>query len=213
MAISQSIAGQMERSSWIRRMFEIGVQLRKARGPENVFDFSLGNPDVEPPPEVLETLRAVVAEQRPHSHGYMPNAGFPEARARVAASLTARTGLPFSADDILMSNGAAGALNVVLKAILDPGDEVLVLNPYFPEYRFYIENHGGRVVPVETDARFQPDPDRIRAAMTPRTQALILNSPNTPTGAVYSAEVLDALHRIVREPVLVLSEEPYRPIV
>lgn len=194
-------------------MFEIGIQLRKERGPGNVFDFSLGNPDVEPPAEVLAALRRIVDEQRPHSHGYMPNAGFPDARARIAESLAARTGLPFRADDVLMSNGAAGALNVILKAILDPGDEVLVLNPYFPEYRFYIENHGGRVVPVETDARFQPDPDRIRAAITPRTKALILNSPNNPTGVVYSAGILDALNRMIRDPLLVLSDEPYRPIV
>ena len=120
--------------------------------------------------------------QRPHSHGYMPNAGFPEVRARIAARLSERTELPFHSDDIIMTNGAAGALNIVLKAILDPGDEVIVLNPYFPEYRFYIENHGGRVVPVETDERFQPDIARIAAAITPRTKALILNSPNNPTG-------------------------------
>lgn len=207
MAISRSIAEQMERSSWIRRMFEIGIQLRKERGPENVFDFSLGNPDVEPPAAVQEALRRVVAEARPHAHGYMPNAGFPEVRARIAS----RLGL--SADDVLMTNGAAGALNVVLKAILDPGDEVIVLNPYFPEYRFYIENHGGRVVPVDTDSRFQPDIDRIRAAIGPRTKALILNSPNNPTGVVYGPRVLAGLDRIVREPVLVISDEPYRTLV
>jgi aspartate aminotransferase len=213
MAISRSIAAQMERSSWIRRMFEIGIQLRKERGPENVFDFSLGNPDVEPPAEVLEELRRVVEERRPHSHGYMPNAGFPEARARIADNLAARTGLPFREDDVLMSNGAAGALNVVLKAILDPGDEVLVLNPYFPEYRFYIENHGGRCVPVETDARFQPVAEPIRAAIGPRTKALILNSPNNPTGVVYGADILDQINRVVREPMLAISDEPYRPLV
>ncbi len=207
MGISRAIAAQMERSSWIRRMFEIGVQLRRERGVENVFDFSLGNPDVEPPPVVLETLRRVVAEQRPHSHGYMPNAGFPEVRSRIAASI----GL--SADDVIMTNGAAGALNTILKAILDPGDEVIVLSPYFPEYRFYIENHGGRVVSVETDACFQPDMARIAAAITPRTKALILNSPNNPTGVVYSAGILDELDSIVREPMLVLSDEPYRTIV
>lgn len=206
MGISRSIAEQMERASWIRRMFEIGIQLRQERGPENVFDFSLGNPDVEPPAAVLDALRKVVAEQRPHSHGYMPNAGFPEVRARIAATL----GL--SAEDVIMTSGAAGALNTVLKAILDPGDEVIILVPYFPEYRFYIENHGGRVVPVETGSRFQPDIDRIAAAITPRTKALILNSPNNPSGAVYSAAVLDGLNRIVRPPMLVLSDEPYRTL-
>jgi aspartate aminotransferase len=207
MAISRSIAGQMERSSWIRRMFEIGIQLRRERGAENVFDFSLGNPDVEPPAAVLDALRRVASSDRPHSHGYMPNAGFPEVRERIGATL----GL--SGDDILMTNGAAGALNTVLKAILDPGDEVIVLNPCFPEYRFYIENHGGRAVPVETDERFQPDLGRLRGAIGPRTKALILNSPNNPTGTVYDAAVLGEIDRIVGPPMLVISDEPYRSIV
>jgi aspartate aminotransferase len=207
MAISRSIAEQMERSSWIRRMFEIGIQLRRERGPENVFDFSLGNPDVEPPAAVLETLQRVASSTRPHAHGYMPNAGFPEVRARIGASI----GL--AGDDIIMTNGAAGALNTVLKAILDPGDEVIVLAPYFPEYRFYIENHGGRVVPVQTDARFRPDMDALRAAIGPRTKALILNSPNNPTGAVYNAAELRELDRLIEPPMLVISDEPYRSIV
>jgi len=112
-----------------------------------------------------------------------------------------------------MTVGAAGAINTVLKSILDPGDEVIVLNPYFPEYRFYIENHGGRVVTVETGENFQPDIGRIAAALTPRTKALILNSPNNPTGAVYGAEVLRKLNAIIREPVLVISDEPYRPLI
>lgn len=214
MAISRAIAEQMERASWIRRMFEIGIQLRKERGADHVFDFTLGNPDVEPPEAVREALRRVAAEPpKALSHGYMPNAGFPEVRARIAAMLARRTGLAFTGDDIIMSNGAAGALNTVLKAILDPGDEVIVLNPYFPEYRFYIENHGGRVVPVETDARFQPDVAAIARATGPRTKAIIVNSPNNPTGAVYGAEVLRELNGVVREPVLVLADEPYRPIV
>jgi aspartate aminotransferase len=211
-SISRSIAQQMERSSWIRRMFEIGIQLRKEQGAENVFDFSLGNPEVEPPAAVLEALRQVVSESRPHGHGYMPNAGFPEARAAIAGHLAERTGLSFSAGDILMTNGAAGAINTILKSVLDPGDEVMVLSPYFPEYRFYIENHGGRVVTVDTDERFQPDIDAIAAAITPRTKALILNSPNNPTGAVYSAEVLRRLDGIIPDSMLVVSDEPYRPL-
>ncbi|MBZ5626173.1 MAG: pyridoxal phosphate-dependent aminotransferase [Acidobacteriia bacterium] len=212
MSISRAIAEQMERSSWIRRMFEIGIQLRKERGAENVFDFTLGNPDVEPPDVVLAALSRVVAEKRPHSHGYMPNAGFPEVRARIARGLAERTAVPFTGDDVIMTTGAAGAINTVLKSILDPGDEVIVLNPYFPEYRFYIENHGGRVVAVETDDRFQPDISRIARAITPRTKALILNSPNNPTGAVYGAGVLRQLNGIVREPMIVISDEPYRPL-
>jgi aspartate aminotransferase len=211
-SISRSIAQQMERSSWIRRMFEIGIQLRKERGAENVFDFSLGNPEVEPPAAVLDALRQVVSESRPHAHGYMPNAGFPEARAAIARNLAERTGLPFSAEDIVMTNGAAGAINTILKAVLDPSDEAIVLSPYFPEYRFYIENHGGRMVTVDTDEHFQPDIDAIAAAITPRTKALILNSPNNPTGVVYSAEVLRRLDRAIPDSMLVISDEPYRPL-
>src|SRR5579883_1275543 len=169
--ISRAIAEQMERSSWIRRMFEIGLELRRQRGPENVFDFTLGNPDVEPPASVMDALRRVVAENRPRTHAYMPNAGYPEVRDTLARGLAVRTGLPFTGDDIIMTSGAAGAINTVLKSILDPGDEVLVLNPYFPEYRFYIENHGGRMRLVETAADFQPDIERIAAAITPRTKA------------------------------------------
>jgi aspartate aminotransferase len=212
-SIARTVAEQLERASWIRRMFEIGIQLRKERGAENVFDFSLGNPEVEPPEAVIQALRRVVAENRPHSHGYMPNAGFPEVRAAIAATLAGRTGIPFTAGDLIMTNGAAGAINVVLKSILDPGDEVILLNPYFPEYRFYVENHAGRVVIAETDDRFQLDVDGIARAITPRTKALILNSPNNPTGAVYPAEALRELNSVVREPVLVISDEPYRPLI
>jgi len=194
-------------------MFEIGIQLRKERGAENVFDFSLGNPEVEPPETVIDALRRVVADNRPHSHGYMPNAGFPEVRAAIAKTLAARTGISFSAGDVIMTNGAAGAINVVLKSILDPGDEVILLNPYFPEYRFYVENHAGRVVIAETDDCFQPDVAAIARAITARTKALILNSPNNPTGAVYSTEVLHELNKVVREPMLVISDEPYRPLI
>src|SRR5438270_11378176 len=146
MGSSRAISEQMERASWIRRMFEAGIQLRRERGAENVFDYSLGNPDVEPPAAVMDALRRVVAENRPRSHGYMPNAGYPEVREKIARGLAVRSGLPYTGDDIVMTNGAAGAINAALKAVLDPGDEVLILNPHFPEYRFYVENHGGRAV-------------------------------------------------------------------
>jgi len=213
MTVARTVAEQLERASWIRRMFEIGLQLRQERGAENVFDYSLGNPEVEPPAAVIAALHRVVDENRPHSHGYMPNAGFPGVRASIAAGLAARTGLGFTGDDIIMTCGAAGAINIVLKSILDPGDEVILLNPYFPEYRFYVENHSGHVVTVETDEQFQPDVARIAAAITPRTKAVILNSPNNPTGVVYRAEVLRDLNAVIREPVLVISDEPYRPLV
>jgi aspartate aminotransferase len=212
-SIARTVAEQLERTSWIRRMFEIGIQLRKERGAENVFDYSLGNPEVEPPEPVIHALERIVSENRPHSHGYMPNAGFPEVRAAIAATLGRRTGIPFTAGEVIMTNGAAGAINVVLKSMLDPGDEVILLNPYFPEYRFYVENHAGRVVIAETDDCFQLDVDAIARAITPRTKVLILNSPNNPTGAVYSSEALRELNGVVREPIVVISDEPYRPLI
>jgi aspartate aminotransferase len=168
---------------------------------------------VEPPEAVLAALRRVAVASLPRSHGYMPNAGFPEVRERMARRLAEATGLPFTAGHVIMTVGAAGAINTVLKALLDPGDEVIVLVPYFPEYRFYIENHGGRVVEVETTADFQPDVERMCAAVTRRTKALILNSPNNPTGAVYGAEVLGRLDARLPGHVLVISDEPYKPLV
>ena len=212
MQIARAMAEQMERSSWIRRMFEIGIQLKRERGAENVFDYSIGNPEVEPPEAVIAALRQVVAENRAGSHGYMPNAGYPAVRERIAAVLCARTGVPFGVEDIVMTTGAAGAINILLKSLLDPGDEVIVLSPFFPEYRFYIENHGGRVVTVETGERFELVPERVAAAVTGRTRALILNSPNNPTGVVYSEDQLLAVNAVLPEPVLVISDEPYRPL-
>jgi aspartate aminotransferase len=216
MPVAKTIASQLENASWIRRMFEEGVRLKRERGADAVFDFSLGNPDVEPPEAVLEALRRVAAENQPGSHGYMPNPGYPEVRAAVAQKLHRETGLNFVAEDVFMTVGSAGACNVILKSILDPGDEVLVLMPFFPEYQFYIANHGGRMVPVETDAAFLPDPERIAAAITPRTRALILNTPNNPTGRVYPEPVLRDLQQVLEragQPITVISDEPYKAFV
>lgn len=215
MSVAKTIAEQMERASWIRRMFEIGARMKAQRGESNVFDFTLGNPEVEPPARVLEVLRRMASDAPPHGHGYMPNAGFPGVRVRMAENLKAATGLPYTAGHIIMTVGSAGACNTYLKAVLDPGDEVIVLFPYFPEYRFYIENHGGRMVRVETGDDFQPDVARIAAAITPRTKAIILNSPNNPTGAVYAEQVLRELGALIDgldHPVTVISDEPYKAI-
>ncbi len=156
--------------------------MKRERGADAVFDFSLGNPDVEPPPAVLQALRRIVADNPSGSHSYMPNPGYAQVREAVAGKLRKETGLDFTAEDVVMTAGAAGACNVILKSILDPGDEVIVLMPFFPEYQFYIANHGGRMVPVETDATFLPDVGRIEAAITSRTRAILLNTPNNPPG-------------------------------
>jgi len=206
----------MEHASWIRRMFEIGARLKRERGEENVFDFTLGNPDGEPPEEVISALRRVVDRNPPRSHAYMPNAGFTAVRDVIARQLSLQTGLAYTADHIVMTVGAAGAINVVLKSLLDPGDEVIILVPFFPEYQFYIENHAGRMVLVDTDDTFQPNLGRIAAAITPRTKAIVLNSPHNPTGAVYSAEFLLDLEALISgldHPVTVIADEPYKSLI
>ena len=197
MPVSKTIVKQLENSSWIRRMFEEGVRLKRERGAEAIFDFSLGNPDVEPPAAVLAALKRVVDGNRPGSHGYMPNPGYPQLREAVAQMLQRQTGLAFTAEDVFMTVGSAGACNVILKSILDPGDEVIVLLPCFPDYQFYISNHGGRMVTVETDATFLPDMERIAAAITPRTRAILLNTPNNPTGRVYPESTLRDLQELL----------------
>jgi len=216
MSIGRTIAEQMEHASWIRRMFEIGARLKRERGEENVFDFTLGNPDGEPPEEVIPALRRVVDRNPPRSHAYMPNAGFIAVRDVIARQLSLQTGLAYTADHIVMTAGAAGAINVVLKSLLDPGDEVIILVPFFPEYQFYIENHAGRMVLVDTDDTFQPNLGRIAAAITPRTKAIVLNSPHNPTGAVYSAEFLLDLEALISgldHPVTVIADEPYKSLI
>ncbi len=216
MPVSTTVAQQLQNASWIRRMFEEGVKLKAERGAENVYDFSLGNPDPEPPQPVMDALRKVVAENHPRSHAYMANAGFPEVRAAMAARLSRATGLDYTAGHILMTVGAAGALNTLLKAILDPGDEVVILAPYFAEYLFYISNHGGKAVVAETRQDFTLDLDAVAAALSPRTKAILINTPNNPTGAVYSIADLKALEILLSErapQALVISDEPYKAIL
>ena len=216
MSLARTVAEQLERASWIRRMFEEGARLKVERGAESIYDFTLGNPDIDPPPEVLAALARLATENSPRIHAYMPNAGFPEARRAVARHLAEKTGLPFTAEHVLMTVGSAGACNIYLRSVLDPGDEVIVLMPCFSEYPFYIQNHAGKMVAVETDEGFLPDVGRIAAAITPRTKAIIINTPNNPTGRVYPEEILRELDRLIASldhPVTVISDEPYTPIV
>ena len=216
MSLARSVTGQLERASWIRRMFEEGARLKAERGAENIFDFTLGNPDVDPPAEVLAALERLAGEHPPRIHAYMQNAGFPAARVAVAEHLAGKTGLPFTAQHVLMAVGSAGASNAYLRSVLDPGDEVIVLMPCFSEYPFYIQNHAGRMVPVETDEDFLPNLGRIAEAITPRTKVIILNTPNNPTGRIYPEALLRDLGSLIDgldHPVTVLSDEPYTPLV
>jgi aspartate aminotransferase len=216
MIIARAVAQQLERSSWIRRMFEEGARLRRQLGDDKVFDFTLGNPEVEPPGVVLQTLRRMLESEPKGLHGYMPNLGFSDVRAAIAKRLAAETSVPFVADSICMTVGAAGACNVILKSILDPGDEVILLAPFFAEYPFYVANHGGRSIVVDTTDDFLPDVDRIAAAITPCTRAILINTPNNPSGRVYPRErlrELGAMLSALPEPPLVLSDEPYRNLL
>ncbi len=220
MPISRSILEQMKGSSWIRRMFEQGQELKKKYGERNVFDLSLGNPVLEPPPEFRRVLQEVVASSEPGMHRYMPNVGYPETRRAVAAALSRETGLDIPFDHVIMTVGAAGALNVAFKALLDPGDEVIAFIPYFPEYRFYVENHAGKLVLCETRDDFQIDIEKLERLLNERTRAIILNSPNNPTGVLYHSECFSAIDELLRDferrtgrTIYVVTDEPYRKLV
>jgi aspartate aminotransferase len=220
MAISKKMNDFAQSSSWIRKMFEEGARLKAEFGAENVFDFSLGNPDLSPPPEFHETLVKLAQKDSPGSHAYMPNGGYPFVREAVAARISQEQGVTLSADDMLMTCGAAGGLNVTLKALLDPGDEVIILTPFFVEYKFYIDNHGGVSKVVSTDDSFDLDLGEIEAALNEKTKAIIINSPNNPTGQIYSQESLAELGKILAaasekysSAIFLISDEPYRKIV
>ncbi len=220
MPASPEIREAIRQGSWIRKMFEEGALLKTKKGLENVFDFTLGNPYGDPPAPLAREIARLAATPPPDLHKYMPNAGFPDVRQKVAEDLQKSTGLPFTPGLVVMTVGAAGAINVALKAILSPGDEVVVIAPYFVEYLSYVRNAGAVPVVAESTEEFQLDLEAIRAAITPRTKALILNSPNNPTGAVYPKEALRALSRALADgeertkgPIYVLSDEPYRKIV
>lgn len=218
-SIARKVATDMQAASWIREMFEKGRRLKAEHGDEKVFDFSLGNPNATPPPAFFEAVQAVAAERQPALHRYMPNAGFDETRAAVARFLSQEYRVEFDAGDVIMTSGAAGGMNVVLRAVCNPDDEVIVLAPFFPEYRFYIEQAGARMVLVQTDREFQPDLEALRAALTERTRAVILNTPNNPSGAVYTDEKLRELGALLTEhearhaPVYVVCDDPYRRIL
>jgi aspartate aminotransferase len=219
-SISKKIESSLAGASFIRKMFEEGERLRKIHGPEKVYDFSLGNPSGEPPQAIKEKLKKLALEPVPGMHRYMSNAGYADTRRAVAELLTGQTGLPFTEDHVVMTCGAGGALNVALKTLLDPGDEVIVLAPFFMEYKFYIDNHGGVLKIAHTDADFMLDMHAIGEAITPRTKAIIINSPNNPTGVVYDAYSLAMLGNLLKtkeqetgRQIFVISDEPYAKIV
>lgn len=217
--LSTQVSGYLERASWIRKMFETGAELKATHGADKVCDFSLGNPDLPPPAAMADAIRDLADQaSQPFAFGYMPNAGYPDARAALAGKLTKEQGVSVSSDDLVITCGAAGAINAFYRAVLEPGDEIITPAPFFVEYAFYAENHGGCLKPVPAKPlTFALDLEAIDAAINEKTRVMLINSPNNPTGAVYTEAELKGLvailekHNATRErPIFLLSDEPYR---
>ena len=220
MAISKKVKIAMEDSSWVRRMFEEGEELKRVHGAENVFDFSLGNPNVEPPDRLKQQLKELADNPVLGMHRYMPNSGYLDTRKAIARFLEQETGLPFSERHILMSVGAAGGLNVALKAILDEGDEVIVPKPFFAEFKFYIDNAGGRVRLVDTHDDFSLNMEEVEKGISKATKVVLINSPNNPTGVVYDQASLEQLGKLLKRKsqelgkiLYLITDEAYRRII
>ncbi len=216
--LSKEIESFLEKSSWIRKMFEAGIELKKKFGEENVYDFSLGNPDAPPPKKIKDSLLKIADEVlKPYGLGYMPNSGYPYVRKRLALHISEEQGVEISEKEVILTCGAAGGLNALLKAILDPGDEVISPRPYFVEYRFYVLNHRGKFLSVPTLDNFHLNLSAISEKINQNTKAILINSPHNPTGVVYTKEELLELGKILTNkskefghPVFLISDEPYR---
>ena len=220
MTIAKHIQTIISGSSWIRKMFEEGARLKAEHGAENVYDFSLGNPNLEPPEKFRAALKQAAASSEPGVHGYMPNTGYPHVRKSVADYLCGEQKVQVTENEVIMTCGASGALNVILKAILDPGDEVITPAPFFVEYTYYVDNHNGTLKTVPTKPDFNLDIEAVSAAITQKTRAVLINSPNNPTGQVYSKQSLNELGSLLTEKgkelnrtLYLIADEPYRKIV
>jgi aspartate aminotransferase len=220
MPAAHKIVEAIEKASWIRKMFEEGRQRKEKYGAQNVSDFSLGNPNLEPPARFKTVLRELIEDESPGQHAYMANAGFVESRQAVADYLKTFNRADFTPDEIVMSVGAGGALNVIMKTILNPGEEVIIPAPYFVEYNFYLANHQAIPTVVKSKPDFSLDLDAIEGAVTEKTRAVLINSPNNPTGRVYAKQELKDLARLLSEysrkrgdAIYLIADEPYRKIV
>lgn len=219
--IADSMVSLVKNSSVIRAMFEEGNRLARLYGAENVYDFSLGNPNVPAPAEVNEAVKDIVDnEESTFIHGYMSNAGYEDVRQTIAESLNRRFGTHFNHTNIVMTVGAAGGLNTIFKTLLNPGEEVMTFAPFFGEYRNYVSDFGGKLVVVSPNTvDFQPKLDEFEAKITPKTRAVIVNNPNNPTGVVYSEETIKKLATIMEAKqkeygteIFLISDEPYREL-
>lgn len=220
MPVATAIQHTISSSSWIRRMFEEGLALKARYGASEVFDFSIGNPDLEPPPQFVEKLRELVCSNELGTHGYMPNAGYYATRTAMSRKVNREHRIETTAEHLIMCVGAAAGLNVVMKTILNPGDEVLCVRPYFVEYGAYVQNHGGVLRTVDPAADFSVSAQNLAAAITPKTAAVLLNSPNNPTGRLYPEDTVVAVARTLEEAsrtigrrIMLVVDEPYRDLV
>ena len=221
--VSDKMKSLLAGSSVIRAMFEDGKKMAAQFGKENVYDFSLGNPNVYPPSKLKSVIKELAENTDPgYLHGYMNNSGYEDVREKIALSLNKRFDTKFSYKNIIMTVGAAGGLNVAFKTLLNPGDEVITFSPYFSEYRHYAENFGGKLVALKPNDKgaFRPDAGELRKAITTNTKAVIINSPNNPTGVVYSEEDIRSIVNVLREKsaeightIFLISDEPYRELV
>jgi len=219
MPIAAAVKNALSSSSMIRKMFEEGIELKKRHGAGKVFDFSLGNPDIDPPPAFHDVFVRLAAEDEKGSHGYMPNAGYSHVRDALAGKIAREQNVDIDGSCVIMAAGAAGGLNTVFKAICNPSDEIIASRPFFMEYRPYTANAGAKLVEVDTLENFDLDVQAIKAALCEKTAAVLINSPNNPTGKTYSASLLESLAKTLTEhgkktgryPYLV-SDEPYREI-
>ena len=219
--ISKEVQENLKKSSWIRRIVVEGAELKKIHGDENVYDFSIGNPYFEPPKKVVAKLREIVNSDELGTHKYMDNAGFQDVRQKVADDVNKDIIKPISHEHVMMTVGAAGGMNVIMRTILDPGQEVIIIAPYFAEYIFYIKNHNGVPVVVSADPNtFEPDLKLLEASITEKTRAVIINSPNNPSGVIYSesmlkdlAEIVERKEKEIGHEIFVISDEPYKALI
>lgn len=220
--ISEKMKELVKNNSVIREMFEEGKRLSKIYGKENVYDFSLGNPSVPTPDNIKEAIIKILEnEDTQILHGYMSNSGFEDVREKVASSINNKFGTSFTSKNIIMTVGAASGLNIILKSILNPEDEVLVIAPYFVEYKNYVKNYDGKiVVTMANEENFEPDLKDLASKISAKTKAVIINTPNNPTGVVYSENTIKELAKILKEKeqeynneIYLISDEPYRELV
>ncbi len=220
--ISDKMKDLVKNNSVIREMFEEGKRLAVKYGKENVYDFSLGNPSVHAPKKVNESIKEIIdKEDSLMVHGYMSNAGFEDVREKIAKSINNRFGTKFAAENIIMTVGAASGINIILKSIINPDDEVITFAPYFMEYKNYVKNYDGKLIEISPNTKdFQPKLDEFESKITEKTKAIIINTPNNPTGVIYSEETIKEISRILEKKqkefnheIFIISDEPYRELV